>query len=124
MGKFEAKIKKMEDKLAYLQHYYGYNNRKLQILREKLELYKKVATLSYGEVGERLADVAGEIERSKYGFYYEAPVDQSKKLLNILRERIKSDKTESIKNSKREHGDLVEFGSSSENETTKGIEIS
>jgi len=93
MGKFEAKIKKMEDKLAYLQHYYGYNDRKAQILREKLELYKIVEKMSHAQVGENITCAAGEIEKLKSGYYSSATsVDSAKKLLNVLRERIKSDK--------------------------------
>jgi len=124
MGKFEQKIKKMEQKLKILEIKYGSDSVKGCNLKDELEIYKKVAALSYGEIGESLAQVSGKIARSKYGFYCETPDYKSKKLLNVLRERIKSDKKESTKNSKREHGDLVEFGCSSENETTKGIEIS
>ena len=124
MSKFKEKVEKMKFDLANIQFAYGYYSNKAVKLREKLEIYEKVVDLSYGEVGKSLAYVAGEIEKSKSGFYCEAPVYESKKLLNVLRERIKADKKESTKNLKREHGDLVEIGCSAEDRKSGGIEIS
>lgn len=122
MGKFEDKIRKMEDKLAYFEERYGYNNIKPFYLREKIEIYKNVATMSHEEVGEKLAYVAGEIEKLKSGYYHGTYVDEEKKLLNILRERIKSDNKEKEAEFKRSQGSLVEFGNS--DDFHGGMEIS
>ena len=114
MGKFEDKIKKMEDKLAYFEERYGYNNIKPYYLRKKIEIYKNVAALSHEELGKKLAYAAGEIEKLKSGYYKSGYVDEEKKLLNVLREKIKSDNKQKKKNSKGAHGSLVEFGYSND----------
>lgn len=112
MNTFKTKIKKMEDKLAYLEFYYGYNNIKACDLRDKLKIYKEVDKMSREEIGNQLTRTAGEIEKLKSGYYYYATsVDDERKLLNVLREKIKSDKKDKTKEM---HGDLVEFGGSSD----------
>lgn len=112
MNTFKTKIKKMEDKLAYLEFYYGYNNIKACDLRDKLEIYRQVDKMSREEIGNQLTRTAGEIEKLKSGYYYYATsVDDERKLLNVLREKIKSDKKDKTNEM---HGDLVEFGFSAE----------
>lgn len=114
MGKFEDKIKKMEDKLAYFEERYGYNNIKPYYLRKKIEIYKNVAALSREEIGEKLTYVAGEIEKLKSGYYHGTYVDEERKLLNVIREKIKSDNKQKKEEHKRGQGSLVEFGYSND----------
>ena len=125
MNNFKKKIIRLKVKLSFLESKYGFEHIEIYNLRKKIELYEEVAKMSHQEIGDKLSYAAGEIEKLKSGFYYyETCVDYEKKLLNVLRERIKSDKKESTKHNKKENGDLVEIGCSSKDTTTKGIEIS
>ena len=110
MNKFEQKIEKMEKNLADLQFFYGYNNYRALDLRKKLAMYKKVAQMSHKEVGEQLAYSAGEVQKFKSGYYgYNISVEEDRKLVRVLTERIKAEKQEQKKN-----GTIVEDGSSTD----------
>lgn len=126
MNKFKIKIQKMKKKLSFWELKYGVNNIKPYYLRKKIELYEEVDKMSHQEVGDKLSYAAGEIEKLKSGYYYyETSVDDEKKLLNVLRERIKSDNKDAKDELKRiNNTDLVELGCSAEDRMSGGIEIS
>ncbi len=78
--------------------------------------------MSREEIGNQLTRTAGEIEKLKSGYYYyETSVDDERKLLNVLREKIKLDKKDEVKNRKKENGDLIEIGISAD-DNSKGFE--
>lgn len=113
MNKFEMKIEKMRTKLADLQFCYGYNNYRVCELRRKIKLYEEVAGMSHKEVGEQLAYSAGEVQKLKSGYYGKyTSVDQDRKLIKVLTERIKAEKQKEKKNNSNNHGSIVEIGHS------------
>ena len=114
MNRFKYKIKHLQHKLSVLKTELPWTNVRIANLEKKLALYEKVAQMSHKEIGEQLTYAAGEIEKLKSGYYaYCTSVDAEKKLLNVLRERIKSDNKESVEERKRDKNtDLVEIGCS------------
>ena len=116
MNKFEEKFNKIEMKTAFLQHCYGYNDYRTLRLRKKLELYKKVMKMSHEEVANQLVYSAGEIQKFKSGYYnHNTGVDENRKLIKVLTERIKAENQEAKKTNKDSVGCLVEIGSSFDN---------
>lgn len=99
MNSFDEKIIKLQNKLSFFEHYYGYNNVEACRLREKLKLYRQVREMSYEEVGESIEHAAGEIAKSKMGYYAnKVNVAEDKHLLMVLAERIKAEKEEAKRN--------------------------
>lgn len=110
MNKFEEKFRKLEVKVARLQFFYGYNSYIASRLRKKLEIYKKVREMNHAEIGDQFAYSAAEIQKVKSGYYNKnTGVEENKKLIRVLTERIKAD------NYEKEHEsicDLIEIGQS------------
>ena len=91
-------------------------------LRKKVALYEKVSKMSHAEIGTQLTHSAGEIQKLKSGYYgYNTSVDEDRKLVKVLTERIKAEKQERKKN-KESAGSIVEIGISTD-DYDEGVNI-